>query len=239
MMEEKVYLELKKIRNLLSELIGTSELPAKEKFSKNAITKAAKEYRKLAIERGQWLSNHDIDKVIRNAPWRAGKIIIEKFGFTNYFKRGSTFYFNRKDLVALNKELKKKNINLSEYAELLEDQDKFQKYLQSIETGKRKRFKIPDELKDINSKPYSPPQEDIVKDEINKYMEEFAKFDLSEYISLYEGKTYAMFKYDYTFDRYLDPKLKKFRKDWCFKYNYTNNALKKIVKLKSEKNTDD
>ena len=36
----------------------------------------------------------DIHKVIRKAPWRAGKFIIEKFQFTNYFTRGRTLYFN-------------------------------------------------------------------------------------------------------------------------------------------------
>jgi hypothetical protein len=66
-------------------------------------------------------------------------------------------------------------------------------------------------------------------------MEEYEKFDLSEYISLYDGKTYAMFKYEYVFDRYLDPKLKKYCKDWSFKFNYANKALNKIIKINSEK----
>jgi len=236
MMEEKVLKELKAIKKLLSEVIGTSELPAREKFSKAAITKAAKEYRKMAIERGEWVSSYDIDKVMKNAPWRANKIIIDQFGFTNYFKRGNQTYFNRKDLIALNKELKKRNINFKEYAELLEDQEKFEKYVKNIELGKTRRphFKIPENLKDINLKPYSPPSEEIVRNEIKELMEEYNKFDLSEYISLYYNQTYASFKYDYTFDRYLEPKLKKYCKDWCFKFNYANNALKKILKLKAE-----
>jgi hypothetical protein len=48
-------------------------------------------------------------------------------------------------------------------------------------------------------------------------VEEYKKFDLSEYIDLYDGKTHALFKYDYSFDRYLKPELKKFCKDWSFK----------------------
>ena len=234
-MEDKILKELKQIRLLLSELVGTSDQPATKKFSKEAINKAAKEFRKLSIERGEWLSNHDIHKVIRNAPWNAGKVIIEKFEFTNYFKRGQSYYFNKKDLITLNKELKKRNINLKEYIELIEDKVKFDKYVESINLGKRKRFKIPENLKDINSKPYSPPSEELVRKEIATYLEEYEKFDLSEYISLYDEKTYAMFKYDYAFDRYLEPKLKKFCKDWCLKYNYANDALKKILKLKAEK----
>ena len=235
-MQDKILKEIKQIRLILAELVGTTELPATKRFSKEAIAKAAKEYKKLAIERGQWLSSHDIHKVIRNAPWDAGKIIIEKFGFTNYFKRGSTRYFNKKDLIALNTELKEKNINLKEYAELLEDQEKFKKKVESINNpkGSRKRFKIPEELRDINSKPYSPPSEEVVRNEIEQLMKESEKFDLSEYVSLYDRKTYAMFKYDYTFDRYLEPKLKKYCKDWCFKFNYANDALRKLLKLKAE-----
>ena len=237
-MDDKILAELKQIRGLLSELMGTSDLPAGKKFSKEAIAKAAKEFQKLSIERGEWLPNDEISKVIRNAPYRAGKYIIEQFGFTNYFRRGAGLYFNKKDLVALNKELKEKNINLHDYVELLEDQAKFQKYLASINLskGNRKHYKIPEGLQDINTKPYSPPLEELVRDEIAKLMEEYAKFDLSEYISLYESKTYAYFKYNYSFDRYLKPELKKYCKDWCFKFNYANNALKMILELKAENN---
>lgn len=234
-MEEKVYKELKQIRSLLSELVGSSELPANKRFSKEAIAKAAKEFRKLSIERGEWLSIHDIDKVIKNAPWQSGKIIIDKFEFTNYFIRGKSYYFNRKDLVALNKELKKKDINLNEYSELLDDQAKFEKYVSNIKLSKGKRhLRIPASLKDINSKPYPHPPEELVRSEITKLLDEYEKFDLSEYISLYENRTYAMFKFDYTFDRYLEPKLKKYCKDWSFKFNYANDALKKILKQKTE-----
>ena len=68
-------------------------------------------------------------------------------------------------------------------------------------------------------------------------MEEYKKFDLSEYIDLYEGKTHALFKYDYSFDRYLKPELKKFCKDWSFKFNYANTALRRILELKAENST--
>ena len=112
-MEDKILIELKQIRKLLSEVVGTTDLPVTHKFSKEALSKAAKEFRKLSIERGQWIPSHDIKKIIKHAHWNSTKIIIEKFESTNYFKRGSTFYFNKKDLVELNKELKKRNINLA------------------------------------------------------------------------------------------------------------------------------
>ena len=123
-MEDRILKEIKELKSVIAQVIGSSELPAKQKFSKEAIAKAAKEFQKLSIERGEWLVESDIHKVIRKAPWRAGKFIIEKFGFNNYFTRGRTLYFNRKDLVALSAELKKRNIDLSRYIELEEDKEK-------------------------------------------------------------------------------------------------------------------
>ena len=65
-------------------------------------------------------------------------------------------------------------------------------------------------------------------------MEEYKKFDLSEYIELYSGKTHAYFRYTYSFDRYVKPELKKYCKDWEFKFNYANTALKAILEIKKE-----
>lgn len=237
-MEDKILSELKQIRKLLADVVGTTDLPTNQKFSKEAIAKAAKEFKKLSIERGQWIPGHDIHKVIRHADYNSAKIILDKFEFKNYFIRGKTYYFNRKDLVELNKELKKRNINLEKYGELVNDKEKFQKYVRNIllpkGTKTRKHFKVPEGLKDIFSKPYSAPTEELVRNEINTLMDEYKKFDLSEYIDLYEGKTHALFKYNYSFDRYLKPELKKFCKDWSFKFNYANTALKRILELKEE-----
>jgi len=235
--EDKILSEIKQIRKVLSDLVGTTDQPAKEKFSKEALDKAAKEFRKLSIVRGNWIPGDEIHRIIRRAPWNSGKVIIERFEFINYFKRGSTYYFNRKDLVELNKELKKRNIDLEKYCELLGDQERFKKYVSSILLPKGKKthnhFKIPEGLRDIFSKPYSVPTEDLVRNEIDILMEEYNKFDLSEYIDLFHSKTYALFKYNYSFDRYLKPELKKLCKDWCFKFNYANEALKRILELKT------
>ena len=235
-MEDKILNEIRQIRQLLSEIIGTSNLPANEKFSKEKIANAAKEFQKLAIQRGEWIQTNDIDTVIKNAPWNCGNFIIEKFGFTNYFRRGKTLFFNKKDLIALNKELKDRNINLEKYIELAEDQAKFDKLISEINlpkgTKNRKRFKIPENLRDIFSQPFSAETEELVKTEIRSLMEDYVKLDLSEYIDLFERKTYAMFKYDYSFDRYIKPEIKKFCKDWTIKFNYANNALKKMLELK-------
>ena len=57
-MEDRIFTELKQIRKLLSEVVGTTDLPAIQKFSKEALSKAAKEFRKLSIERGQWIPSN-------------------------------------------------------------------------------------------------------------------------------------------------------------------------------------
>ncbi len=195
--EERILAEAKQIKKVSSDLVGTSDKPAIEKYSIEALDKAAKEFRKLSVERGQWIPGSKIDKVIRHAPWYVGKLLIEHFEFSNYFKRGSTYYFNRKDLLELKSELQKRNIDLKKYCELHEDQVKFRKYIAFIQLPKGKRshqhFRIPENLRDIFSKPYSAPIEELVKNERNVLFEEYNKFDLSEYVDLFHSKTYALF----------------------------------------------
>jgi len=211
--EDKILAELKQFRRLFTVLLGTEDQPAKEKFSRTAITKAATEFKKMQAARGEWVQNYDVDKIIKHAPYAPGKLLVEEFKVKNYFKRGSTYYFKKKDLIDLNKELKKRNINLEKYEELLRDKEKFQKYIDSITqpegNKRRKRYKIPEGLENIFSEPYSPPNEELVKGEIRSLLEEYEKFDMSEYVDLFEKRTHAMFKYLYHWDRYLEPEIKK------------------------------
>lgn len=236
-MEEKILKEIKELRILFSQIIGTSELSAKQQFSKEAITKARAEFKKLSIERGEWITEHDICKIIRNAPFYCGKFIIEKFGFTNYYIKGKSFFFNKKDIIALKDELKKRSINLGRYIELVENQEKFKKYLASISDTKggkkRQRFEVPDELSDINTDPYNHPPKEVVLKHIVTLQEEFKNFKMAEYVDIYQGN-YAMFKQIYYFDKYVNPEIKKRCQNWCFQFNYANNALKEISKIKSE-----
>ena len=234
--EDKILAELKQLRKLFTVLLGTEDQPAKEKFSRTAITKAARDFKKMQAERGEWVKNYDVDKIIKSAPYNPAKLLIEEFQFKNYFKRGSTYYFKKKDLIDFNKELKKRNIDLGTYSELLLDRQKFLKYIESIThpdgNKKRRRYKIPEGLENIFSEPYSPPNEELVRNEIKSLMEEYEKFDLAEHVDLYERKTYAMYKYIYNWDRYVDPQIKKHCKQWTEKFNYANGALKRILELK-------
>tara|TARA_B100001115_G_C15837998_1_gene419412 strand:+ start:319 stop:1035 length:717 start_codon:yes stop_codon:yes gene_type:complete len=232
---DRLYKEIKQLRSLLAKVVGTQDLPKSEQFSKEAIKKAASEFRKLQTERGEWIPESDISKVIRSAGYRPGKFIIEKFGFTNYFKREKQYFFNRKDLVALNKELMARKINLETYMKLKEDQEKFQKYLREFkqEEKKRPRFKIPENLENIESQPYNHPPKEKVLQHIDDLMREYEKDKLVEFIDVFRG-SHAMKKSIYYFDRYLEPAKRKQCDKWCFEFNYAQEALAEIKKIRSQ-----
>ena len=235
MEKDKLYSEIKQLRYLLAKVVGTQDLPKKEQFSKEAIKKAASEFRKLQTERGEWVSEDEISKIIRKAGYRSGRFIIEKFGFKNFYVRGKQYYFSRKDLIALNKELKSRNINLGKYMELEEDKEKFHKYLSELKQGKKRRprYKIPEELKDIETEPYNHPPKEKVLMHIDDLMEEFNKYKLVEFVDIFQ-EDYAMVKHIYYFNRYLEPAKRKQCDKWCFEFNYAQNALKEIKRIKSQ-----
>jgi hypothetical protein len=56
-MQNELLAEIRQLKAVISTLIGTSDLPAKERFSKEALARAAKEFKKLSIERGEWLTD--------------------------------------------------------------------------------------------------------------------------------------------------------------------------------------
>ena len=139
--------------------------------------------------------------------------------------------------MALNKELKEKKIHLDKYRTLAFEKEKFDDLVKGINLPKgtktKKHYKIPEGLQNITMRPFSTETEELARKEIESLMEEFKKFDLSEYIDLYESKTQAYFRYTYSFDRYIKPELRKYCKDWCFKFNYANTALKIMTDIKN------
>jgi hypothetical protein len=235
-MEKEILSEIKQLRADISKLIGTSELQPKDQFSKEALDKAAKQFQKLSIERGEWIEEYNISRYIKNAHYRAGAFIRQEFGFSNYFKRGQTYYYNKKDLIALAKELKARNVDLGRYMEYIEDQAKFKKYLESAnENGKgkkkRKSFQLPYDLKDIITTPAKAPSVEAIREDLKKLKEEFFQFNLSDYIDIYKGN-HAMMKFIYHYQKYLEPDLKKRCKRWCENFNYANHALELVTKKK-------
>ena len=182
------------------------------------------------------VADHDISKYIKNAHYGAGSFIRSEFGFTNYFRKGQTYYYNKNDLIALSQALKKRNVDLVRYMEYLTSQAKFKKLLEKANENnkgkkKKKYFELSDDISDITTSPAKMPTADIIREDIKGLKEEFFEYKLSDYIDIYKGN-YAMMKYVYHFDKYLEPQIKKRCRRWCENFNYANHALEEVTKKK-------
>ena len=237
-MQKEILSEIKELRTALTQVLGIADLPPDQQFLKEALNKAAKEFQKLNIERGQWVADHSIGKYIKNAGYRAGAFIRQEFGFSNYFKRGQTYYYSKKDLISLGKELKERNVDLGRYMEFIEDRTKFKKYLSEAAQNnkgklKNKSYKLPTEVNNITTSPPPMPEASVIREDIKRLKEEFFQYKLSDYIDIYRD-SYAMTKFIYHFEKYLEPGLKRRCKKWCDDFNYANHALEEVTKKKEK-----
>ena len=237
-MQKEILSEIKELRTALTQVLGISDLPPDQQFLKEALNKAAKEFQKLNIERGQWVADHSVGKYIKNAGYRAGAFIRQEFGFSNYFKRGQTYYYSKKDLISLGKELKERNVDLGRYMEFIEDRTKFKKYLSEAAQNnkgklKNKSYKLPAEVNNITTSPPPMPEASVIREDIKRLKEEFFEYKLSEYIDIYKDN-YAMTKFVYHFEKYLEPGMKRRCKKWCDDFNYANHALEEVTKKKEK-----
>jgi|ERR1035437_1098667 hypothetical protein len=236
-MQKQVLIELKEIKSLMAKLIGTDDAPIEAQFSIEALNKAAKEFQKLSIERGDWVKDSDIHKYIKKAPWRAGTFIRTEFKFTNYIKRGREYYYSKKHLIALGMELKQRNIDLGRYIELVEDKANFQKSLLILSQNKKQKdpskpYQLPTGLKDITTSDIPLPSVELIRQDIDNLKEEFFQNKYSEYINIYENN-HAMMKHIYYFQKYIEPAFRNKCRRWCENFNYANEALTRM-KVKKE-----
>ena len=139
-------------------------------------------------------------------------------------------------MIELSNELKKRNIDLKRYMEMVGDQAKFQKLIQSAAVNKnaskkKQAFQIPKGINNITTSPIPKPSADIIKADIKRLKDEFFEHKLAEYIDIYRG-THAMMKFIYTFEKYMEPELKRRAKRWCDDFNYANHALEEVTKKK-------
>lgn len=232
--DEQILKEIRELKSLIAKLTGVELTPGKS-FSTEALDKATKEFQKLSIERGEWVSTDEISKHIKTASWHSAKFIINELRFSNYFKRGQTYYLNKKHLIELGKELKERNVDLSRYEELKKDQANFYKYLETAAKNKegKAKFKIPKDAKDITSVPPPMPPLEKLRAEVKRLKDEFIQYKLVEYIDVYRD-SYAMMKHLYYFNKYIDPDIRKRIKRWIQDFNDVNHLLRES-KAKKEK----
>ncbi|MGN6194983.1 MAG: hypothetical protein ACTHOB_08590 [Ginsengibacter sp.] len=225
-MQKEIMNELLNLKSMLAKLIGTSDLSAENQFSDEAINRAAKEFQKLFIEREEWINDSQIARYIKGAGWNAGKFIREEFQLSRFYRKAHTYYYYKKDIIAIGNELKKRNVDLNRYMELKSDQADFKKKISSFSQNraKKKLYSIPSDLRDISTSLPPKPSIETIRDDLNQLKKEFFQYKLSNYIDVYKGN-HAMMKRAYYFDKYLDPELKKRSKKWCENFNYANEAL--------------
>lgn len=211
-------------------LVNTPETSEEQKLSTELLDKAAEEFKFLFLQHNEWVRNSDISLIFKDAPYNTGKFIIEKFGFTNYFIRGRTTYFNRKDLLSLRSELKKRNIDLVQYILIKEDQGRLLKCVENSQKRikKGKHYKLPDGLKDIIPIANELPPIELVQEKIESLRKVFKEEKLYYYINFYQDSTYAMYKYDLTPNYCLSDDKKAKCKKWCKEFNYANHVLNMI-----------
>ncbi|MBY0543376.1 MAG: hypothetical protein K2P75_08220 [Sphingobacteriaceae bacterium] len=136
-MEKQILDELKELRMALVKLVGTTDLPKSKQLSPEILDKAADEFKKLQKQSDGWLTEHELDKYFKDVFYGAGKFIREEFGFSNFFIKGKSHYYNKADIQALAKELKARNVNLKRYMELKVDKENFNKKIASALSNKK------------------------------------------------------------------------------------------------------
>jgi hypothetical protein len=232
-MQKKILEELNEIKSILAKLIGTSDLPAGEQFSSEAIIQAAKQFQKMKVERGEWVNERDIGKYLKGADWRTGKFIRSEFGFNNCIKQGHYYLYSKKDLLALNAVLKEKDVDIKRYMEYKWDEAAFKKKVTAVKktTKGKKPFQVPAGLKDITTSAIPLPSAELVKQDLNRLKEEFVLHKMAEYVDIYKD-IHAMMKFIYHFEKYIEPHVKRRCKKWCEDFNYANHALELITKKK-------
>jgi hypothetical protein len=107
----------------------------------------------------------------------------------------------------------------------LEDKTKFEKYIESVKISKGRKpgthFSIPVGLENIFTSKPPAPSIDLVKDHIARLRNEYQENKYSDYIDVY-GNNYAVIKFEYLWNQYMNSELKRNIKKWCQEFNYAN-----------------
>ena len=232
-MEKEILEELKQFKALFLKMTGTSEVPPAEIFKKEALDKAAKQFQKMEIQRGEWAAEHDLDKYFKDACWNAGKFIREEFEFTAWIKQGKQYHYNKKALQQLVKELKERNLHLGRFIEYKRSQAEFQKKVDTAKERSQRLYLLPGDARDVSTSPIPMPDVELVRADLERLKAEFFIYKLADYVDIYKSN-YSMLKTIYYFEKYIDPALKKRCIKWCDSFNYANKAFEMITGKKDK-----
>jgi hypothetical protein len=226
-MHEEILNEVRGLKSVLSRLISSGETAGEIKFSLSALDKVQEEFRALSIERDEWVRDSEIKRYIKSAPWHAGVLLRKEFAFTGWFCRGKEYWYSKKDLIAFNSELVKRNIDLKRYAEFRKDKAAFDKKMiarHRLAKSKSIPFIIPVGLKNITTSPVPLPSNELVLEDLKGLKSQFESEGLGDYIDIYQGN-HAMLRDLDSLKRYLDPFLKIRCREWCDDFNKAHKTL--------------
>lgn len=229
--------EIQELKTLLAKLIGTADREVPDRFSESALDQAAKAFLKMSIEREEWVKEENLSRYLGPCPWRAGVFIRKEFAFTNWIKRGFDYLYAKKDLIALGRELKTRNVDLKRYQEFLQDKAIFDKRVALMKTPpkkpKGKAYVFPNGVKNITTADIPKPDPELVRQDLARLKQDFKHQKFDAYIDIYKG-THAMLKHVYVFEKYLESSLKRRCKKWCQDFNYAHHALELLTGKKDK-----
>jgi hypothetical protein len=232
-MEKEILEELKQFKSLFLKVTGTSDIPATEIFKKEALDKAAKQFQKMEIQRGEWVAESDLSNYFKDVSWMAGKFIREEFEFTAWIKHGKEFHYNKQAIKELVKELKERNLHLGRYIEYKRSQAEFQMKVDTAKERSQRLYLLPDDARNVSTSPIPMPDVELVKADLERLKAEFFIYKMADYVDIYKSN-YSMLKTIYYFEKYIDPMLKKRCIKWCDSFNYANKAFELITGKKDK-----
>jgi hypothetical protein len=239
-MSKEILLEIQDLKQLLEKIIGLDKETPDKKYSEESLDKAQKLYLKMSIEQGNWVTDREIPRYIKSAPWNPGAFIRKEFEFTNWIKRGHEYLYSKKDLIELGEELEALKIDCKRYEEFLRDKAQFDKRMAILEEAKTRKipaYKIAKGVKNIITSEIAKPDPEKVRGHLAELKLEYKKNKYELYIDIYKG-TYAQMKNIYHYEKYLEPGIKRGCRKWIDDFNYANHALELITGKKEKFKVD-
>jgi len=229
-MQKEILAELKALREAVAILAGTQEMKPEKQLSPAVLNKVAKEFKKLDRKNKEWIQEHDLYGIFRGTNYGVGKYLREELKFTQWLMKGKSYYYNRKAIMDLVKELKSRKVNLARYIELKNQQAKFEAWVKTAAAQKKMvAYQLPDDMYEVETWRAPRPSERLIIAELERLKTEFEEMKMGEYIDIY--KSFAVHKIDYMFAKFRDETYRQRCKKWIENYNYAKRAL---AELKNE-----
>lgn len=229
-MQKEIIAELKALREAVTILAGTQEMKPEKQLSPAILNKVAKEFKKLDRKNKEWVQEYDLYSIFKGTNYGVGKYLREELKFAQWLMKGKSYYYNRKAVLDLAKELKVRKVNLGRYIELKNQQAKFETWVKTAAAQKKIiAYQLPNDMLDVETSPTPRPSERLITDELRRLETEFEEMKMGDYIDIYNS--FAVHKIDYTFAKFRDEAYRQRCKKWIENYNYAKRALAELREL--------